>query len=173
MKPVLLLSVLLCAAFAAPVEEEQKPAETAQEVQTAETADVQGPAVRFNFCSEGWFMYESRCFRFFNTPLSWYDAEEQCNSLGGHLASVSNPRQYSFLQQMTQTAGQTIAWLGGFNLQGRWLWIDREGFYYTNWSSQLTASGNPCIFLNSATGWSNRPCTSNQRFICSKNAFGC
>lgn len=43
--------------------------------------------------------------------------QEHCNAMGGHLASATNPREYSFLQQITQTAGQSIGWLGGFHLQ--------------------------------------------------------
>ncbi|XP_037539645.1 ladderlectin-like, partial [Nematolebias whitei] len=112
-------------------------------------------------------------FTFVNNPMSWYKAEEHCNGLGGHLASATSPREYSFLQQMTQTAGQSIAWLGGFNLQGQWMWIDREGFYYTNWYSQSSTSSNSCLYLHSACGWRNTPCSSAYRFICSKNAFGC
>ncbi|XP_063333296.1 ladderlectin-like [Pelmatolapia mariae] len=131
------------------------------------------PAARFSFCPDGWFSYGSRCFKFINSPSSWISAEEHCNSLGGNLASVTNPREYSFLQQMTQTAGRTTAWLGGFRLQDQWLWIDREGFYYTNWYSQSSSSSYPCLFLRSTYGWGNTQCTSSYPFICSKNPFGC
>ncbi|TNN02199.1 hypothetical protein fugu_009686 [Takifugu bimaculatus] len=98
---------------------------------------------------------------------------DHCNSLGAHLASVSSPREYSFLQQMTKTASQSTAWLGGFYLQGRWLWINNEGFYYTNWYSQASSVSNPCMFLYSTYGWSNTACTSSRRFICSKSPFAC
>ncbi|KAM7393525.1 hypothetical protein PAMP_020389 [Pampus punctatissimus] len=131
------------------------------------------PESRFNFCPDGWFSHNSRCFMFVNTPMSWYNAEEHCNTMGGHLASVTNPREYSFLQQITQTAGQSIAWLGGFNLQGQWLWIDREGFYYTNWYSPSSSSSYPCIYLRSSSGWGNTQCGSGYRFICSKDPFNC
>ncbi|XP_042337822.1 ladderlectin-like, partial [Plectropomus leopardus] len=100
---------------------------------------------RNNFCPVGWFAHGSRCFLFVNTPKTWYSAEEHCNNLGGHLASVTNPREYSFLQQIS--GGSSTAWLGGFNLQGQWMWIDREGFYYTNWYSPLSSSSYPCIYL--------------------------
>ncbi|XP_040892650.1 ladderlectin-like [Toxotes jaculatrix] len=181
MKTVLLLSLLVCAAFAAPAADEQKAPEAAVEapeehVAAAPAGDVEeaaAPQSRFNFCPDGWFSYNSRCFKFINTPLSWYNAEEHCNSLGANLASVSNPREYSFLQQMTQTAGQSIAWLGGFNLQGRWMWIDREGFYYTNWYSQSSTSSYPCMYLHSSCGWRNTQCGSGYCFICSKSPFSC
>uniref|UniRef100_A0A673BBE0 C-type lectin domain-containing protein n=1 Tax=Sphaeramia orbicularis TaxID=375764 RepID=A0A673BBE0_9TELE len=128
---------------------------------------------RFNVCPDGWFSHGSRCFLFVNSPMSWYNAEEHCNALGGHLASATNPREYSFLQQMTMTGSQSIAWLGGFNLQGRWMWIDREGFYYTNWYSPSSSSSSPCMYLRSSNGWGNTQCGTSLRFICSKNAFGC
>uniref|UniRef100_A0A668UMK2 C-type lectin domain-containing protein n=1 Tax=Oreochromis aureus TaxID=47969 RepID=A0A668UMK2_OREAU len=166
MKTVLLLSALLYAALAAPAEEDHEA--SAQEFEGADT-----PQSHFSFCPDGWFSYGSRCFKFINSPKSWISAEEYCNSLGGNLASVANPREYSFLQQMTQTAGRTTAWLGGFRLQNQWLWIDREGFYYTNWYSQSSSSSYSCLYLQSAYGWSNTQCTSSNPFICSKNAFGC
>ncbi|KAM3623683.1 uncharacterized protein V6R79_014307 [Siganus canaliculatus] len=198
MKTVLLLCIVLCAALAAPAEDKGAAPEAAAaevpEEQAAAAPEMEdmkmekttfeqelvpedsAPAsrnARFNFCPDGWFAYGFRCFLFVSTPMSWYNAEEHCNGLGGHLASATNPREYSFLQQLTQTGGQTVAWMGGFYLQGRWLWIDSEGFYYTNWYSQSTATSYPCVYLRTTYGWSNAQCTSSYRFICSKNPFGC
>uniref|UniRef100_A0A668AHQ1 C-type lectin domain-containing protein n=1 Tax=Myripristis murdjan TaxID=586833 RepID=A0A668AHQ1_9TELE len=104
--------------------------------------------VRFSFCPDGWFKHGARCFRFVNSPMSWHNAEEYCNSLGAHLPSASNPSEYRFLQQLTQTAGQANAWLGGFYLQTRWMWIDSQGFYYANWYSQVSPTSCPCLYLN-------------------------
>ncbi|XP_030284949.1 ladderlectin-like isoform X1 [Sparus aurata] len=195
MKTVLVLSILLWAASAAPAEDKEKASEAAVEAPKEQKAGppemedkitmmgdevlVQEESVpdnkdaRFNFCPDGWFSHGSRCFMFVNTPMTWYSAEEHCNILGAHLASVTNPREYSFLQQITQTAGQSIAWLGGFNLQGQWMWIDREGFYYTNWYLSSSSSSYPCIHLRSTNGWGNTRCSNSYRFICSKDPFGC
>uniref|UniRef100_A0A665UPL4 C-type lectin domain-containing protein n=1 Tax=Echeneis naucrates TaxID=173247 RepID=A0A665UPL4_ECHNA len=155
---------LLLFCSAAPVEEKLKP--TSLHLLCLSAA-------RFNFCPDDWFSHGSRCFLFVNSPKSWYSAEEHCNNLGSNLASVSSPREYIFLQGLAKTASQTIAWLGGFNLQGRWMWIDREGFYYTNWYTQASVTSNPCIYLRSTTGWSNTQCSSSQRFICAKDPFKC
>ncbi|XP_053183773.1 ladderlectin-like [Scomber japonicus] len=187
MKTVLVLSILFCAAFAAPAEDKEKALDAAvvvpeeqmavepemEEMMTDVKEDSAPMNARFNFCPDGWFSHSSRCFMFVNTPMSWFNAEEHCNAMGAHLASVSNPREYSFLQQMTNTAGQSIAWLGGFSLQGRWLWIDREGMYYTNWYGQSSSSSSPCMYLRNTYGWGNTQCTSAYRFICSKNPFNC
>ncbi|XP_042340176.1 ladderlectin-like isoform X2 [Plectropomus leopardus] len=184
MKTVLVLSILLCAAFAAPQPDAEKTSkekapeaavEVPQEQMVAQPEPVPeeetAPDSRNNFCPVGWFAHGSRCFLFVNTPKTWYSAEEHCNNLGGHLASVTNPREYSFLQQIS--GGSSTAWLGGFNLQGPWLWIDREGFYYTNWYSPLSSSSYPCIYLRNNYGWGNNRCNIAYNFICAKNPFGC
>ncbi|XP_062296910.1 ladderlectin-like [Scomber scombrus] len=178
MKTVLILSILLCAAFAAPAEHKEKALDAAvmapeQSVFAArEFEEAAAPESR-SICPDGWFHHGSRCYLFVNTPMSWYNAEEHCNAMGAHLTSVSNPREYTFLQKMTNTAGQSIAWLGGFHLQGRWLWIDRQGVYYTNWYCPASSSSYPCMYLRNNNGWGNTQCGSAYRFICSKNPFGC
>ncbi|XP_052366427.1 ladderlectin-like [Oncorhynchus keta] len=123
------------------------------------------------FCPDGWFSYQSKCYMFVNTPRSWFGAEEHCNELGASLASASSSPEYRYLQQITRTANRATAWIGGFYLQGTWMWIDRSGMYYTNWYSQSTATSNPCMYLQSAVGqgWRNCGCGGQLPFICVHN----
>uniref|UniRef100_A0A672FAU6 C-type lectin domain-containing protein n=1 Tax=Salarias fasciatus TaxID=181472 RepID=A0A672FAU6_SALFA len=128
-------------------------------------------AARSNSCPYSWSSYNSRCFKFFDTAMTWYNAEIHCYNLGGHLASVSNPREYGFVQSLAHS--QTYVWLGGFRLQGRWIWLDGQGFYYTNWYSSVSNSGYDCMYLHNTYGWRNTGCTNSYSFICSMNPFGC
>ncbi|KAM9398510.1 ladderlectin-like [Salvelinus alpinus] len=123
------------------------------------------------FCPDGWFSYQSKCYMFVNTPRSWFGAEEHCNELGASLASASSSPEYRYLQQITRTANRATAWIGGFYLQGTWMWIDRSGMYYTNWYSQSTATSNSCMYLQSAVGqgWRNLGCGTQYPFICVHN----
>ncbi|XP_063740812.1 ladderlectin-like isoform X2 [Eleginops maclovinus] len=203
MKTVVVLSVLLCAAIAASAEENLPEAAVAAlkeqmvpapemeaELKNDEEESVpedsvpvprngpvfeeaEAPESRFNFCPDGWYSHNSRCFTVVNTATDWYTAEEHCTSLGAHLASATSAREYAFLQEITKRVDLSSAWLGGFRLQSRWMWIDGQGFYYQKWYSQASSSSYACTYLNTGYGWSNYPCTSARRFICSKNPFSC
>ncbi|XP_028974320.2 ladderlectin isoform X2 [Esox lucius] len=135
----------------------------------AEIEDA-GPQVRM-FCPDGWFNYESKCYIFVNTPLSWFEAEKHCNEFGASLASTGSSSEYRYLQQITRTANRASAWIGGFYLQGSWLWIDRSGMYYTNWHTQSSPASCSCMYLQSTVGqgWRNAACGAGYPFICVKN----
>ncbi|XP_056264224.1 galactose-specific lectin nattectin-like [Pseudoliparis swirei] len=127
----------------------------------------------FSSCTGEWTRHGYHCFLFVRKAMSWYSAEELCNGLGGHLASATNPSEYSFLQQMTETNGEDVSWLGGFKLQDNWMWIDRQGFYYQNWFSPPSSSCFPCVNLSVFHGWGNTDCRVANRFTCSKSPFSC
>ncbi|KAJ8399210.1 hypothetical protein AAFF_G00415890 [Aldrovandia affinis] len=106
-------------------------------------------------CPFGWYGHQARCYHFVNQANTWIEAQEYCIGLDANLASARNPREYKFLQDMVhQLGGSPSVWLAGFYLQTKWMWVDGEGFYYTNWGSLNTASSNPCIYLRSTGGWS-------------------
>ncbi|XP_078020220.1 ladderlectin-like isoform X2 [Epinephelus lanceolatus] len=191
MKTVLVLSILLCAAFAAPQPEGEKtneekapemdkmmkdeevlvPEEFVPVPRNAPVSDVAAaPESRFNLCPRGWEQHGSRCFVVISTSKTWYSAKEHCNILGAHLASATNTAEYSFLQKMTQLRGLTSTWLGGFYLQGQWMWIDQEGFTRLY---PLSSSSYPCIYLRTNNGWYNTACSTAFPFICSKIPENC
>ncbi|KAJ7984039.1 hypothetical protein DPEC_G00367500 [Dallia pectoralis] len=62
-------------------------------------------------CRKGWHKFGSHCFNFDTTPRSWPDAEKLCRSLGGHLASIHNEKEFTFLKKLT--GGSTFTWIGG------------------------------------------------------------
>ncbi|KAF3850345.1 hypothetical protein F7725_020064 [Dissostichus mawsoni] len=167
MKIVVVLSVLLCSAFAAPAEHKEKAPDGAETKKVEEEfvpedsvpvprnasvfQEAAAPEARFNYCPDGWYSHNSRCFIVVNTASTWFNAEVtllqhftvSTAPAWAHLASATNPREYAFLQEITKRSGVSNAWLGGFRLQSRWMWIDGQGLYYTNWYSQSSSSSCP------------------------------
>ncbi|KAK1791784.1 hypothetical protein P4O66_013762, partial [Electrophorus voltai] len=99
--------------------------------------------------------------------------QKHCVSLRASLASVQNPDEQYFLQNLIASAGLPLAWIGAYNFQGTWLWIDRAGFYYSNWLSLSSVSSYPCAYMRSNAGWSNTNCASTLSFVCSINPTVC
>ncbi|KAK1791783.1 hypothetical protein P4O66_013761, partial [Electrophorus voltai] len=125
------------------------------------------------YCPPGWINYRSRCFQIVRSAMSWLNAEKHCVSLRASLASVQNPDEQYFLQNLIASAGLPLAWIGAYNFQGTWLWIDRAGFYYSNWLSLSSVSSYPCAYMRSNAGWSNTNCASTLSFVCSINPTVC
>ncbi|XP_031416245.1 ladderlectin-like [Clupea harengus] len=128
---------------------------------------------RMSLCSPGWFRFGSRCFMMVTSRRNWLNAERYCVSQQGSLASVQSPNEYNFLQSLARLSGEPTAWIGGFHFQGAWLWIDRAGFYYTNWQTQNSGSSYPCLYLNSNSGWSNNNCAASCAFFCARSRPSC
>ncbi|XP_042562988.1 ladderlectin-like [Clupea harengus] len=150
-------------------EEEFTPVLTAEDG----TEDEQLQQSRFLYCPPGWFKSGSRCFMYVSSPMNWINAEKFCVNQQAALASVQSPQEYHFLQGLAQVAGRSTAWIGGFYFQGSWMWIDRAGFYYTNWLTQNSVSSFQCIHMSSSSGWSNGNCASALSFICAMDPNSC
>ena len=67
----------------------------------------------------------------FETGLSWDEAQAYCESLGGHLATITSAEE----QQML--AGMNVydwnLWIGGYQNGESWEWITGESWDYSNW----------------------------------------
>jgi hypothetical protein len=87
--------------------------------------------------------FNNKCYVFRSTGITWgYDwflAEEGCNCLGGHLVTIDNAIENSFIYNNVK---HNKTWIGAtyFDSQykGRWIWS--EGKVLTNY--QNWAKGN-------------------------------
>ena len=54
----------------------------------------------------------------YTDSVSWIDAKTACESLGGHLATISDAQEQTFVEQLSQTCSErTNFWLGGYTTE--------------------------------------------------------
>jgi len=60
-------------------------------------------------------------YKVFREPVSWTQAKERCEQMGGRLACPATPEELEFL---AKTKGNAVVWLGGSKGQdGQWRWV--------------------------------------------------
>ncbi|KAF5907118.1 galactose-specific lectin nattectin-like isoform X1, partial [Clarias magur] len=129
-------------------------------------------------CKRNWTQFGARCFRMIPTSATWNASEQNCITIGAHLASVHSGDEYAYLEALvlSVTKSNAITWIGGNNLvQGAvWVWTDGSEYNYTKW-----ASGEPdnfentehCVQMNYGGGWNDMVCTVLSPSICAKPAI--
>lgn len=69
---------------------------------------------------------------------TWKDAQAYCQSLGGHLATISDSGENDFVYELIKKETDVSRFrLGGYytSLTDSWAWVDGTEFSYTNWST--------------------------------------
>ena len=90
-------------------------------------------------------VYNGHTYLYYQTPVTWYFAEEFCEAMGGHLVCVTSDGENSFVKALISG---NRAWLGATDIdsEGSWRWVSGEQFSYSDWDS-----GEP----NNSTGGEN------------------
>lgn len=67
--------------------------------------------------------------------MSWKEAEAYCESLDGHLATITSDEEQAKLEELLTIGTKNAYWLGAsdLNFDGNWQWITNEEFSYQNW----------------------------------------
>lgn len=92
-------------------------------------------ATGVNACEHcGAAMYDGKIYKIFEIKMSWYDAYEYCQNLGGHLATITSENEQTFINTyMNSVNYNSRTWLGGYNDGKAFQWITDETFDFTNW----------------------------------------
>ena len=67
-----------------------------------------------------------------NIQMTWHEAKEYADRLGGHLAIITSVEEQDWV---CQKFPYIRCWLGGTdeNVEGEWKWVTGEKWDYTNW----------------------------------------
>lgn len=102
----------------------------------------------------------------FDNPTTWSYAKKYCESLGGHLATVTSQGEQDFLSSIVLGHNEQYYWLGGFQPNGseepsgNFQWVTGEPLTYTSWASgepNNVPSVNSNIAMVAETNYWNNP----------------
>uniref|UniRef100_A0A8P4KGP3 C-type lectin domain-containing protein n=1 Tax=Dicentrarchus labrax TaxID=13489 RepID=A0A8P4KGP3_DICLA len=70
-------------------------------------------------CPNRWSLFNNRCFHYIPRPMTWAQAEKNCQSMGANLASVQNIQEYQEIQRLIRAVSYQSkeTWLGGSDAQ--------------------------------------------------------
>lgn len=81
------------------------------------------------------FEDHSYCFFMLEQIHTWEEAARYCESLGGHLATITSEEENDFLYSFMRGCGLCTAYFGFSDAEeeGNWKWVTGEEVNYTNW----------------------------------------
>ena len=132
----------------------------------------------FDYDGTGYYFegqsYESHTYAYYESSLTWTQAEAFCESLGGHLAVINSSEEQAFLESVYP---DTMGWIGLYGDPNGWYWVNGEGLNYTNWtpSSPSISNGNEWYgYMSSFNGmqWVNVFNGTSDGFYCEWDETG-
>lgn len=70
----------------------------------------------------------------YKDKMSWEAAKETCESLGGHLVTITSASEQDFIEKMAKERNCNY-WLGGYRNSDDWRWVTGETWKFTAWNS--------------------------------------
>ena len=97
-------------------------------VEVAESVDIDS--------QENMVQWGDHYYQFFEEQLTWKEAKQKCEELGGHLLTITSKEEQDFILSSSKHNANIKYWLGATDeeTEGDWKWITGESFDYVNWN---------------------------------------
>uniref|UniRef100_A0A914YQH6 C-type lectin domain-containing protein n=1 Tax=Panagrolaimus superbus TaxID=310955 RepID=A0A914YQH6_9BILA len=113
------------------------------------------------------------CYMVSSNALDYYSAADFCEQAEGHLTSVHNAFENSYLRGAASSIGADTVWIGGSNnnAKGIWKWEDSSAFDWTDWGpGQPNGTAGLCLSVSTHDGfWYGEKCAQAKPFFCKVN----
>ena len=77
---------------------------------------------------------DGHAYKVFDFTATWNDAKNKCESLGGHLATITSQDEQQFIEELTRNMGEL--WIGMYRVDDdSFAWVTGEPVSYTNWGA--------------------------------------
>ena len=80
--------------------------------------------------------FGSNRYQLFDESMSWTEAKEYCENLGGHLVTITSSEEQEFINESLLSIGEKSTYFIGLSrtdANSQWNWVTGEAFEYTNW----------------------------------------
>ncbi|OBS80079.1 hypothetical protein A6R68_21718, partial [Neotoma lepida] len=120
-----------------------------------------------NCCPLNWKHFQSSCYFFSTTTLTWPSSLKNCSQMGAHLVVINTPEEQEFLFQTKPKKKEFYIGLTDQVVEGQWQWVDDTPFtedlsfwdagepnniVYVEDCATIRDSGNP------RKNWNDIPC---------------
>lgn len=79
--------------------------------------------------------YNGHYYKIYDEGMIWNDAKNFCESLGGHLVTITSENENDFIKSLIKNGNRGSYWIGGYkNQNNNWNWVTGESFNYANWA---------------------------------------
>ncbi|XP_056022926.1 macrophage mannose receptor 1-like isoform X2 [Ostrea edulis] len=127
-------------------------------------------------CEKGAVGFNSFCYRIFEIKKTWKEAELMCQSLGGHLATISSLRELYFLASQLELSNPKV-WIGYTVIANKSSWSSGKTavmkLSFVDFGGNLTEK---CGFVDKSEGsrflMALGDCEKKQNFICEEHRDG-
>ncbi|XP_077349791.1 regenerating islet-derived protein 4 [Lithobates pipiens] len=128
-------------------------------------------------CPPGWFFYKANCYGYFRYPLSWSEAEYDCQSYGhgAHLASIMDSAEADIVaSHISAYQRNQPVWIGLHDPEqnGRWKWNDGSMYNYRSWLAGQPDNNKKEEYCGELSciekfiKWNDSNCRLSKQYVC-------
>ncbi|XP_047194767.1 C-type lectin domain family 10 member A-like [Hippoglossus stenolepis] len=130
-------------------------------------------------CPLGWDFFQTSCYLFSKTSMTWHAARDWCNGHESHLVILTTDEEWDFVTSQSRGA---FYWIGLTDeREGHWEWVNQTPYVMNrrrwrpgqpdSWTGHNLGPGDEdCAHLHSDGRLNDIHCSSRLRYICQRHS---